>query len=540
MADNIACYIRLSLADGEVGTFKDESNSIKNQRDLLHQYIDSHAEFDGWNVLEFVDDGYTGTNDDRPEFQRLLELTRQGQIQCIVVKDLSRFARNYIITGDYLEQIFPVLGVRFIAVTDHYDSASSTTVEDNMSMVLKSVLNAYYSKDLSRKIQASVNQRMRQGTYLPRPPFGYLVNEDRTNYVIDPPAAETIQRIFALALEGKTRLEIANALNAEGFATPGVYNRNNSRTEKGSHVIVTDDPHWEPNQLTRFLHDQTYVGDRVMRKVVPTAPGSKRKRKAKPEEMIIHKDVHPAIISREDFEKVQDLFPLYTHKPRKAKKPQAVYLLKGVVRCGSCKRILSRTEDGTRFFCRYSKVEAARCSPHQYPMEDVEKIVFDSIQPMIRLALDVTKPKKKGADNTGQLLARCRKEIQDANYQLKRIRQLKLDAYEAYASDCLSLKDYQDKKNRLTMQAKELERRLAVLGEQESAMDNGIVPHDVQTVTDAAHTYQHTHSLTREMVEAFVESVYLYDETHYEIVWKYKDAWAQFADQAEKGVQDNE
>ncbi|MCD7751049.1 MAG: recombinase family protein [Lachnospiraceae bacterium] len=539
MADNIACYIRLSLADGEVGTFKDESNSIKNQRDLLHKYIDTHAEFDGWNVLEFVDDGYTGTNDDRPEFQRLLELTRQGQIQCIIVKDLSRFARNYIITGDYLEQIFPVLGVRFIAVTDHYDSANSTTVEDNMSMVLKSVLNAYYSKDLSRKIQASVHQRMRQGTYLPPPPFGYLVNEDRTNYVIDPPAAATIQRIFALALEGKTRMEIANALNAEGLVTPAVYNRNNSRTKKGSLPLVSDHPCWEPNQLSRFLREQTYVGDRVMRRVVPTAPGSKRMRPAKPEEMIIHKDVHPAIISREDFEKVQLLFPRQVHKQR-SNKPQSVYLLKGVARCGTCKRALGHTADGTKFFCRYSKLEASPCSPHQYPMEAVEKVVFDSIQPMIRLALEVTKPKKKGADNTGQLLARCRKEIQDVQYQLKRTRQLKLDAYEAYASERLSLKDYQDKKNLLTEQAKELERRLAVLGEQESAMNNGIIPHDVQAVADAAHTYQHVHSLTREMVEAFVESVYLYDETHYEIVWKYKDAWAQLTGQTEKGAQNNE
>ena len=118
MANNLAYYIRLSLADGDLGTFKDESNSVKNQRDLILKYIDTHPEFSGWNIHEFVDDGYTGTNDERPDFQRLMELTRQGQIQCIIVKDLSRFARNYIITGDYLEQVFPFLGVRFIAIND--------------------------------------------------------------------------------------------------------------------------------------------------------------------------------------------------------------------------------------------------------------------------------------------------------------------------------------------------------------------------------------------------------------------------------------
>ena len=156
----LACYIRLSLADGDLGNGKDESNSIRNQRNLLHQYIESHPEFSDWTVQEFVDDGYTGTNDDRPEFQRMIDLVRQGMIQCIIVKDLSRFARNYIITGEYLEEVFPFLGVRFISITDHYDSASNTTVEDNMSVVLKSVLNAYYSKDLlSKSIQAELDQK---------------------------------------------------------------------------------------------------------------------------------------------------------------------------------------------------------------------------------------------------------------------------------------------------------------------------------------------------------------------------------------------
>ena len=175
MPNNLAYYIRLSLADLDIGgTNKDESNSVKNQRDLILSYIDSHPEFQGWQIHEFVDDGYTGTNDDRPNFQRLIDLTRKGQIQCIIVKDLSRFARNYIITGNYLEQVFPFLGVRFIAINDNYDSASSQSVEDNMSVVLKSVLNTYYSKDLSRKITASFIQRMRQGTYKAAAPFGYI------------------------------------------------------------------------------------------------------------------------------------------------------------------------------------------------------------------------------------------------------------------------------------------------------------------------------------------------------------------------------
>src|SRR5699024_5873733 len=149
-----------------------------------------HPEFSDWTVQEYVDDGYTGTNDDRPEFQRMIELVRQGMIQCIIVKDLSRFARNYIITGEYLEQVFPFLGVRFISITDHYDSASNTTVEDNMSVVLKSVLNAYYSKDLGRKIASSFHQRMRQGTFKSKAPYGYRRVEDQISYQLDPESSK--------------------------------------------------------------------------------------------------------------------------------------------------------------------------------------------------------------------------------------------------------------------------------------------------------------------------------------------------------------
>lgn len=126
MKNELGCYIRLSSADEDLSEDQYESASISNQRELIHKYLSAHAEFSNWHIHEFVDDGYSGTNENRPEFQRMIRMTRQGRIKCIIVKDFSRFARNYITMGDYLEQIFPFLGVRFISINDGYDSANMT------------------------------------------------------------------------------------------------------------------------------------------------------------------------------------------------------------------------------------------------------------------------------------------------------------------------------------------------------------------------------------------------------------------------------
>ena len=232
MANEIGCYIRLSHADDDLGEDQYESDSITNQRELIYRYLSAHPEFSGWRIHEFVDDGYSGTNENRPEFQRMINLTRHGQIKCIIVKDFSRFARNYITMGDYLEQIFPFLGVRFIAINDGYDSSITTNITDNMSMVLKSILNSYYSRDLSAKMFSCNTQRMKNGSFTGSPCFGYRMNPERTHFVIVPEAAEIVRFIFDLALAGKTRSEIVTILNDRNTPTPAEYNRQHGHGKK--------------------------------------------------------------------------------------------------------------------------------------------------------------------------------------------------------------------------------------------------------------------------------------------------------------------
>lgn len=513
----LACYIRLSLADGDLGNGKDESNSISNQRNLLHQYIENHPEFSDWTIQEYIDDGYTGTNDDRPEFQRMIELVRQGMIQCILVKDLSRFARNYIITGEYLEQVFPFLGVRFISVTDHYDSANNTTVEDNMSVVLKSVLNAYYSKDLGRKISSSFHQRMRQGTFKSKAPYGYRRVEDQISYQLDPEAAKIVRLIFDLALKGCSTKEIANRLNDDQILTPAVYNRYHTEYNKTFSRTVTKNPLWEPAGILNILRNRAYTGDLVMRKGASVVSGSKKRRPTLPEEQIIKKDDHTPIVTHEEFEQVQNLFPLRTKRQKTRQRIE--YTLKGTVRCGQCRRMMAYT-NFSYFVCHHSTLEHSNCSPKHFPAVEIEHAVFEALQPLLETAATYGKRNlRKNGSVPLDVLSQCRKEISDTEYRERRCRQLKLDAYEEYASGALTLENYLKRKDSLTKQAKKYSHRLDTLKAQEQAYSRGENPHDVQAITEAAMQFRHNTSLTREMVTTFLESVYVYDD-HYEFQWK--------------------
>ena len=198
----LALYIRLSKEDDDVGisSEKEESNSITNQRMLLYDYLKSHPEFQDYRIIEKCDDGYSGKKFDRPQFVELMELVRQREVDCILVKDFSRFGRDYIEIGDYLEQLFPFLGVRFIAVNDQYDSAKNTDSVQQMA-VFKNVFNDFYAADASAKVRTSLNLLKRQGKFLGRQaPYGYRIDPaDRYHLLVDEETASVVRRIFGKA-----------------------------------------------------------------------------------------------------------------------------------------------------------------------------------------------------------------------------------------------------------------------------------------------------------------------------------------------------
>ena len=220
---NIAFYLRLSIADGDLRDGdKDESNSIENQRELLKRYVEANDDLTG-DIVEYVDDGYTGTNFNRPAFRQMIEDAKKKKIGTIITKDLSRLGRDYIGVGDYLEQIFPVLEVRYIAVNSNYDSKAYSGTTMGLDVQINNLINHLYSRDISKKIKSAVRTKWKQGKSTSgRLPFGYRKDVDaKGGWAVDPEAAQIVRTIFDKAIEGMNTKQIAEYLTERNAVTPG-------------------------------------------------------------------------------------------------------------------------------------------------------------------------------------------------------------------------------------------------------------------------------------------------------------------------------
>lgn len=290
---NIAVYIRLSLADEDTGRSKAESDSVENQRSLIGRYLDHHPTLSKCRRTEFCDDGYTGTNTNRPAFADMMAKVKQGQFNLICVKDFSRFSRDYIEIGDCLECLFPFLSVRFLSINDNYDSDDYKGTTGGLDIVMRNIVYAAYSKDLSMKTTTAKVQMMKQGKYVGGyAPYGYALHPTiRNKLVIDSEAAAVVRQIFELAIGGKPAREIARQLNAENVITPGQYFvARNPGTKKFSRM--SDKLRWTPQMIYDRLSKLIYTGAAVghVRKI--TTPLSRKTVAQDKEDWIVVEGAH--------------------------------------------------------------------------------------------------------------------------------------------------------------------------------------------------------------------------------------------------------
>lgn len=295
----LAVYVRLSLEDGDfaAGDVKTESDSICHQREMITRYIKENRLALQMQIREFADDGYSGTNFERPAVKEMLALAQSGKIECIIVKDISRFGRNYLEVEDYLEQIFPSLGVRFIAINDGYDSADYTGTTGGMETALRSLLYDLYSKDLSQKIRASLLVRRKRGDFIgSKAPFGYQFSGQKRNLAVDNTAAQYVKKIFKLACGGYGTGEIARILNTEKIPTPRCY-QNKTQPQQ----ISNQKGLWDSRSVRRILQNQIYLGIAVNGKSRVEKIGSRHFQPVPEEDWICVPDRHEALITGEEF-----------------------------------------------------------------------------------------------------------------------------------------------------------------------------------------------------------------------------------------------
>lgn len=344
----IALYIRLSIEDSKV-----QSLSINNQRIELkkHAKMLFNNEYD---IMEFVDNGYTGTNFERPAVQKLLELVKNYKVHCIIVKDFSRFGRNFIETSYFIEKVFPLFHVRFISLNNKFDNIEC--VESSMQVAFQQLINEYYSKDLSIKSKTAKYTKMRKGEYQSSICcYGYK-KETNNHLGIDKEAAEVVKMIFNMSLKGMSNNKIAMELYKQALLTPGEYKVKNGINR---YDISKCNRIWTSSTISRILKDERYIGTYIMGKYEVKEVGSKKVRLKDEKDWIKISNHHVAIISEADFNEVQKIRRTF----KILKKNKKEYPLRSKVICGCCKHTMSRVDrKSPLFYCRYGNInEKSMC-----------------------------------------------------------------------------------------------------------------------------------------------------------------------------------
>ena len=532
----IAFYLRLSIADGDLGkNEKDESNSIENQRLLLQSYL-TMMEMPEDNIAEYVDDGYSGLNFNRPSFQRMIEDAKQGKIDTILVKDLSRLGRDYIGVGDYLEQIFPVLGVRFIAVNSNYDSNKYIGKTMGLEMSIGNLINTLYCKDLSKKLKSALHTKWKQGVSTAgRVPFGYVKDkEDGHKWLIDPEAASYVRLIFDLALKGYTTKRIAEYLNEHDIPTPGQYRQQKTGHGAWNRVVSDEEWIWDTCKVWRIIKTYSYTGAIVHGQTSGVRVGGKERRNVPERDQFIVDGVHEPIVSVEEFETAQAAVRKINKNYIRQDRGEA---LTGKVRCGNCRLTLAYqnvTEVVLVCSHRVSSGNKSSCSGARYDAKRIEGQVWFALRKQLELFESVAKLAEKTKETQQTDLASEQRNLQKTieNIKAERVR-----AYENYASGHLSKDAYILRKGELSEEIDKLNMRLAFLHGETTSEDD--IFREVSEIREKTEQTMVFEKLTRAAVQTFIDVVYVYDIEHIEIKFVFDDVIERVAKYIEQHKNEN-
>lgn len=481
-----ALYLRLSKEDGDVASgSKNESNSIANQKSLIMDYLQSRPEFRVVSIRE--DDGFSGTDFNRPAFQAMMEDVKKGVINCIIVKDLSRFGRNYIEVGRYLEKLFPMLGIRFIAVNDNYDSLETDTAHD-IVVPFKNLINDSYCRDLSVKIRSHLAIKRKNGEFIGAfACYGYLKDKNNRNQlVVDTYAGQVVKDIFRMKINGMSQYRIADALNEQGILSPMEYKK-----YLGSHFEssfkVNPKAVWTAKAVTRILTNEVYTGVLVQGK--QTTPNHKVKVRQEVDEAdwIRVENAHESLIDRVLFDIVQNLMGRDT---RTSPNETQVFPLSGLIYCGDCGhpmvRKISRytkkekvdTAQTYGYFLCSEKCGKGGCSWHRISESDLMGAVLGAVNLHIQKVLDVQEALKQieNAPSRQLMIQKYLERLSMKEEERKKAERLKIGIYEDLKDGLLDKEEYQKLKAEFDSRiaaadaaVKELKRQIAELEGSHSA-----------------------------------------------------------------------
>lgn len=516
--DRLERLKRENKADG----YSLESNSIANQKKLIRDYISKQDDI--ILVREYEDDGYTGTNFDRPGFIKMMEAIEQGEADCIIVKDLSRFGRDYIDAGKYIQKFFPLQGIRFIAINDNIDTNRNDQTDD-LIIPFKNLINDSYCRDLSIKLRGQFRVQRTRGEYVGAyVAYGYIKDkDDKHKLVIDEFASDIVRQIFAWKMGGYSQRVIAERLNQMTVPAPADYKRQMGINYK-SGFQVSSQSKWGAVTVTKILKNKIYIG--VLEQGKRSSPNYKVKKMMEKEEAewIVIEDNHEPIIDKETFFAVQQSLERDTRISEKG----TVYPLSGFLFCGTCQAQMCRrsVSRGYRKFHYYicgTYKKGDGCTSHSYSVNELEKKILKAINVQISLVVDL----KKIADELGEgklkihkmkkyelLIANKEKEI-DEN------REYRLKLYESMVDGMINHDEYVQLRQRYTYRIEEAELAVFQLKADLENVSAGLGNNG--TWMDSFLKYHEITELSRDIVITLIDKIYIYEDKRIDIQFNFRN-----------------
>ena len=500
-----------------------ERGTIETQMELMKNYVKDHEDI----VIEeeYYDASFTGTNFERPDFKRMLEDAKTGRINCIIVKDLSRLGRNYVEMGNYIERVFPFLNVRFIAVTDDFDSFRPGT---DLMMPLKNIVNEFYAKDISKKVSTAHRRKWTTDEYMCGfAPYGYLKSKTEKNrIVVDEATAGNVRLIYKLFLEGKGYTPIAKYLNEQGIMSPLMYLKS-----LGYQQNVKTNGVWTKTTVKSILTNQAYIGSAVHGKVVIEKYNNIPLHATDPSEWVIVENTHEPLVDKETFEKaqerVEEISDAYFAKEFTKHPPNEKNLLKGKIVCGDCgkgMRLSPRTTKSYVYFCgTFSDGVNPACSRHRIDQEDVNKAVFAQISNHMRCCIDALRViRELNARSSGlkkydvyeKAITRQRRELEKVNRKFSEL-------YGDYSEHLINESEYLTLKQQYLLKSEALKKEIDnLLVSQNLYSKNYKIDEDWENLINK---YLKCRKLNKELADAFVDKVQVFEDGRISVNLVYDD-----------------
>lgn len=519
----VGIYCRLSSDDGDNA----ESDSIINQKEIIEFFLKKEENVE---IIDYYsDDGYSGTTFNRPEFKRLFNALVNGDINTIVVKDLSRFGRNYIEVGNYIEQIFPLYNTRFIAINDNIDSYKDPKSVNNVIVPFKNLMNDEYARDISNKVRSVLTTKSMNGEWVGGTcPYGYKKNPDNIHQlIIDEAEAPVVRKIFKMALDGMGHIRIARFLNDNGILCRKEVQRRKKYKMSMNPEEVEAIYNWSTSTIGKMVTNEIYIGNLVWNRTSSVSYKDHRQIYKPKNEWIIVEGTHEAIIDVEDFNKIQE-----TIKERlsKKKRPEKLTIYKYKIKCADCGRSMCKMEDFrdgrnlSHFYCRNYKTTSSKCTPHKIKTSELDNMVIEAILMQIKSVLNVERTINKIKESSRTTNKdEYEKHITKLNNDIDKIKKLKKLAYEDWKLEKITKEDFINYSN-------DYEKSIENINNEISIYKNKIEA-SLRDIKEDEYWIEHFRrnkkikSLSRDVIEDLIECIYVHEDGNITINFNYQDEY---------------